>query len=111
MKLFRILGVGSGRILAKNCSVETTVTAVRKSCLYVVKKPVRLYVSESNTLFSHYITFFYRVDNIPYRGILFISPNHRCPAVGEKIDVYYDPEKPKNYACYSFGPAVRPIGW
>ena len=23
----------------------------------------------------------------------------------------YDPEKPENYACYAFGPAVKPIGW
>lgn len=111
MKLLRIFSIGCNRILAKNCFTEGTVTMVQKSYLYVVKKPVRLYINDSNTLYSHFITFRYVVENIPYTGKLFISLNYRCPQKGEKITVYYDPEKPENYACYAFGPAVRPIGW
>ena len=111
MNLFRIFSIGADKILAKKCCVRAAVTAVQKSRLYVVKKPVRLYVNDQNTLFSHYINFTYTVDSIPYKGKLFISLNYRCPQVGEMIDVYYDPEKPENYACYAFRPAVRPIGW
>jgi hypothetical protein len=111
MNLFQMFGVGAARILAKDCSVKGTVTTVRKSYLYVIKKPVRLYPSERNTLCSHFITFAYTVNGIPYSGKLFITPYHRCPQKGEQINVYYDPEKPENYACYSFGPASRPIGW
>ena len=111
MKLLRMFSIGADRILAKGCHVKGTVTMVGKSYLYVVKKPVRLYVNDSNTLFSHWITFIYTVDNVPYKGKLFVSLNYRCPQKGEKIDVYYDPEKPENYAFYSFGPAVKPIGW
>jgi len=111
MKLLRIFHIGTKKILAQNCSVKGTVTMVQKSYLYVVKKPVRLYINDSNTLYSHFITFTYFVDSIPYTGKLFISLNYRCPQKGEQIDVYYDPEKPENYACYAFGPAVRPIGW
>lgn len=111
MKLLRYFSIGSDRILAKDCHVKGRVTMVQKSYLYVVKKPVRLYVNDRNTLFSHWITFSYTVDNIPYTGKLFISLNYRCPQKGEQLDVYYDPEKPENYACYAFGPAVRPIGW
>ena len=111
MKLLRIFGIGADRILRQGCSVKGTVTSVRKSRLYVMKKPVRLLVNEQNTLFSHYITFCYTVDSFPYEGTLFVSLNHRCPLKGEMIDVFYDPEKPENYACYAFGPAVRPIGW
>ena len=111
MKLLRIFGIGARRILAKDCSVEGIVTMVQKSYLYVIKKPVRLWINDSNTIYSHYITFRYVVDSIPYTGKLFISPNYRCPQKGDKIPVYYDPEKPENYACYAFGPAVRPIGW
>lgn len=111
MKLLRIFHIGAKKILAKDCSVKGTVTMVQKSYLYVVKKPVRLYISDSNTLYSHFITFTYTVDNIPYTGKLFISLNYRCPQKGEQIDVYYNPEKPEDYACYAFGPAVRPIGW
>lgn len=111
MKLLRIFHIGAKKILAQNCSVKGTVTMVQKSYLYVVKKPVRLYINDSNTLYSHFITFSYHVAGIPYTGKLFISLNYRCPQKGEQIDVYYDPEKPENYACYAFGPAVRPIGW
>lgn len=111
MKLFRIFGIGSKKILEKNCSVTGRVTMVQKSYLYVVKKPVRLYVNEKNTLFSHYITFTYTVDGTAYTGKLFISLRYRCPQKGERIEVFYDPEKPENYACYAFGPAATPIGW
>lgn len=111
MKLFRIFSIGADRILANNHCVQGTVTAVQKSHLYVMKKPVRLFPNERNTLYSHYITFTYTVDSISYIGKLFVSLNYRCPQKGEQIDVYYDPEKPDNYACYAFGPASRPIGW
>ena len=97
--------------MQKKQSTNGTVTAVRNSGLYVIKKSVRLYVNESNTRFSHFITFCYMVDGNEYVGKLFLSPHIRCPQKGEKIAVFYDPDSPENYACYSFGPAVLPIGW
>lgn len=111
MKLLRYFSIGAEKILAKGCHVKGRVTMVQKSYLYVVKKPVRLYVNDSNTIFSHWIRFTYTVDNVSYQGKLFISLNYRCPQKWDTIDVYYDPEKPENYACYAFGPAIRPIGW
>ena len=111
MKFLRVFHIGEKKILAKNHSVPGTVTMVQKSYLYVVKKPVRLYITEENTMYSHFITFRYTVDNVSYQGKLFIPPQFRCPQKGEQIDVYYDPEKPENYACYAFGPATKPIGW
>lgn len=111
MKLLRIFSIGADRILTKNCCVNGHVTEVKKSYLYVVKKPVRLYINDSNTLYSHFITFTYTVGSTPYTGTLFVSLNYRCPQKDEQIEVYYDPKKPENYACYAFGPASRPIGW
>ena len=111
MKLFRIFSIGADRILAKGCCVKGHVTMVQKSYLYVVKKPVRLYINDSNTMYSHFITFTYTVDNIPYKGKLYVDLAYRCPQKGEQLDVYYDPEKPQNYAFYSFGPNPNPIGW
>lgn len=111
MKLLCTFSIGADRILKKGCWVKGRVTMVQKSYLYVIKKPVRLYPNDCNTQYSHYITFTYTVDSIPYTGRLFVSPYYRCPQKGEMIDVYYDPEKPENYACYAFGPASRPIGW
>jgi len=111
MKLFRIFGIGAHRILEKGCSVTGTVTMARKSAILVVKKPVRLVANESNTLYSHMITFRYTVDAVNYTGKLFVPVQYRCPQKGEQIEVFYDPEKPQNYAFYSFGPAARPIGW
>lgn len=111
MKLLRLFGIGADNILAKDHSTTGTVTMVRNSYLYVIKKPVRLYPNESNTRCSHIITFTYTVDAITYTGKLFLTPQVRCPQKNEKIEVFYDPEKPENYACYHFGPATNPIGW
>ena len=111
MKLLRIFGIGAKSILAKNCSAKGTVTAVRNSYIHVVKKPVRIGITESNTMFSHYMFFTYTVDNIPYKGKLYVDLRYRCPQKDEKLEVYYDPEEPSRFAFYSFGPNTNPIGW
>ena len=111
MKLFRIFGIGADKILARNCCVKGTVTAVGNSYIHVVKKPVRLFPNERNTMYSHYIFFTYTVDGVSYKGKLYVDLIYRRPKKGEQIDVYYNPEKPENYAFYSFGPNVNPIGW
>ena len=82
-----MFGIGADRILAKNCCVQGRVTMVQKSCLYVLKKPVRLYPNERNTLYSHWITFIYTVENTTYTGKLFVTPFFRCPQKEEKINV------------------------
>lgn len=111
MKLLYMFSIGSGKILAKGHSVSGTVTGVSRSYLYVVKKPVRLYVNGQNTQTSHWLNFTYSVNGISYKGKLWVSLRYRCPQKGEKIEVFYDPEKPENYACYAFGPNPNPIGW
>ena len=111
MKLLRIFNIGSDKILGKDCHVAATVTRVDKSYLYVIKKPVRIGITEENTKYSHFIHFTYTVDGQPYQGKLFITPYYRCPQKGETIEVYYDPEKPQEYACYAFGPGISPTGW
>ena len=68
MKLFRMFGIGEKKILSKGCSVNGTVTAVQISRIYVVKKPVRIMITEENTMFSHWITFTYCVNGVTYKG-------------------------------------------
>ena len=111
MKLLRIFNIGSDKILQKDCHVSAIVTRVEKSCLYVIKKPVRIGITEENTKYSHFIHFTYTVDGQAYPVKLFITPYYRCPRKGEQIEVYYDPEKPQNYACYAFGPGINPMEW
>ena len=111
MSFFRTFSIGSDRILSKGHSVPGIVTAVSRSYLYVVKKPVRIMVTENNTMTSHYIFFTYTVNGIAYQGKLWVSLRYRCPQKGEQIEVFYDPEKPDHYACYAFGPNTRLIGW
>ena len=111
MNLLRIFSIGAGKILEKNCSVQGTVTGVRNSYIHVVKKPVRIGINEKNTMFSHYMFFTYTVDNIAYKGKLYVDLNYRCPQKGEQVEVFYDPENPANYAFYSFGPNPNPLGW
>ena len=111
MKLFRMFGIGEQKILAKGCSAKGTVTTVQISRIYVVKKPVRIFITEENTMFSHWITFTYCVNGITHTGKRWISLRYRCPQKGEQIDVYYDPEKPEKYACYAVGPNTRLMEW
>ena len=111
MNLLRVFGLWNHEILSKNHCVKGTVTMVQTSFIHVVKKPIRLYINPSNTIFSHFITFTYTVDNTLYKGKLYVDLQYRCPQKGEQIDVYYDPEKPQNYACYSFGLCANSIGW
>lgn len=111
MNFFRVFSIGADKILAKQCHTTGTVTAVGNSYIHVVKKPLRLYPNDHNTMYSHYIFFTYTVDNIPYKGKLYVDLAYRCPQKGEQIDVYYDPENPQNYAFYSFGPNSKLIGW
>lgn len=111
MKLFRIFSIGSNKILSKGHSVTGVVTEVCRSYLYVVKKPIRLGITDQNTMTSHYIFFTYTVNGIRYTGKLWVSLRFRCPQKGEQIEIFYDPEKPENYACYAFGPNPNPIGW
>ena len=111
MNILRIFGIGAGKILAKNHSVQGIVTGVCISRIHVAKKPVRIMITENNTMFSHYILFQYTVDNVMYNGKLYIDLRYRCPQKGETISVFYDPEDPRQYACYAFGPGTFPIGW
>ena len=111
MNLLRIFGLWEQDILEKNCCTKGTVTRVQTSFLHVVKKTVRIGINPNNTIFSHIITFVYTVDGVTYKGKRYIDLNYRCPQKGEEIDIYYDPEKPEKYACFAFGPAVKPIGW
>jgi hypothetical protein len=111
MKLFRIFGLWDQDILEKNCKTKGTVTLVQTSFLHVVKKPIRIGINPNNTIFSHFITFTYTIDGVSYKGKRFVDLYYRCPQRGEQIDVFYDPEKPENYACYAFGPNLQLNGW
>ena len=111
MKLFRIFGLWDQDILEKNCKTKGNVTLVQTSFLHVVKKPIRIGINPNNTIFSHFITFTYTVDGVSYKGKRFVDLYYRCPQKGEQIDIYYDPEKPENYACYTFGPNLQLNGW
>ena len=111
MNLLRSFGIWDQDILAKNCRTTGTVTLVQTSFLHVVKKPVRIGINPSNTIFSHFITFTYTVDGVVYKGKRYVDLTYRCPQKGEQIDVFYDPDQPEKYACHAFGPAADPIGW
>lgn len=105
MNLLRLFGFCKGPIIAKNCFAKGTVTKIyRCRWLTINTKPVRRF-SGDGAVYPHIITFDYQVNGIAYQGKLYIPVRYRVPAMSEMIDVYYDPDKPENYACYAFGPA------
>lgn len=102
MDIFRLFGIGEGKIMAQGSPTSGTVTGVSRSYLYVIKKPVRLYPNEENTRFSHYLTFTYTIGETCYTGKRWVSCQYRCPQVGEQIDLFCDPNDPRRWACAPF---------
>ncbi len=112
MKLLQMFHIGADAILAKDCHTSGTVTkATRCWWLSIKTKPARLYASRDNTANPHIITFSYTAEGVSYEGKLYIPIRCRCPQPGETIEVYYDPERPWQYACYAFAPGISYIGW
>ena len=108
MNLFHFFGIGANKVLSQNQRVPGTVTAATPCRWLSIKtKPVRLYTSENNTIHPYAITFTYRVDSASYTGKLYIPLHCRVPQKGETIEIYYDPDRPRHYACYSFGPGYK----
>ena len=106
MNILRLFGIGSDAILSKGCCVKGKVAEVSRCWwLTVNTKPVRRFPGDG-AVYPHIITFAYEVNGVPYAGKLYIPVRYRVPQKGETIDVYYDPEKPGNYACYAFGPGT-----
>lgn len=110
MKLLCMFSIGADKILRKNCCTKGTVTMIQDSYIYVVKKPVRIGINAKNTAISHFVNFTYTVEGIAYTGKIFVTPYDRCPVKGEQITVFYDPDKPENYACHSFGRKINLFG-
>lgn len=109
MNLLCLFGLGSQRILNKNHFVPGAVSAVSRCWwLKVNTRPVRRFPGDG-AVYPHIITFTYPVDNLSYTGKLYIPLGYRVPQTGETISVYYDPENPKRYACYAFGPAAQSL--
>ena len=110
--MLRLFGFRENKIISMGYSVRGKVTNIHECWWLTVKtKAVRICNTRENTLHPHIITFTYTVDQISYTGKRYIPLRYRVPGVGEEFDVYYDPEKPKQYAMYAFGPGITQIGW
>lgn len=107
MQFLHTFGITDNRILKKACYTQGTVTDVNRCWWIKIKtKPARLYASDKNTIYPHFITFRYFVDGNAYTGKRYIPIGYRVPRKAEKICIYYAPHKPKQYACYAFGPGL-----
>jgi len=111
MNLFRIFGFNEDKILQADHHTEGVVTDVKRCWWRRFKtNHARLYASDNNTAYAHIITFRYYVGDALYMGKRYIDIYYRTPDIGESFPVYYDPKKPEDYACYSFGPGPVLIG-
>ena len=99
MGMFQMLGLDDKRILTGDYCTDGKVTEV-KTChwLKVNTKPIRTNHLDG-AKFPHIIHFTYCVNGTQYHGSRFVNWNHRCPVKDESITVYYDSEKPENYAA------------
>ena len=111
MKFLSMFGIGDNNIFDLNCNTNGVVTHVHRCWWFKIKtKPVRIYATIENTAYPHIITFSYAVDGKTYEGKRYVDIRYRVPQIGETITVYYDPQKPQNYACYAVGPGMTEIG-
>ena len=97
MKLLRMFGVGTTSAIAGS---ETKGIVCKVSTCYWFKvntKPVRTSASDG-AVYPHIIHFTYTVDDKEYHGKRYVQWNKRCPYKEEIITVYYEAEKPENYA-------------
>ena len=94
---FRMFGLGVTNAIAGE-QTEGMVEAV-KTCWWIKinTKPVRRHMMDG-AVFPHIIHFTYSVDGQTYRGKRYVQYYKRCPIKGEKLTVYYEREKPANYA-------------
>lgn len=95
--MFRMFGIGVSAAIAGE---ETEGTVTKTDTCYWFKvntKPVRRF-SGDGAIYPHIIHFTYTVGNRDYTGKRFVHWNLRCPVVGEKLTVYYEPETPEKYA-------------
>ncbi len=98
MGYLRTFGHGEKHILAKKAAVPGTVTAV-KTCWWmkVNQKPFRTH-SLDGAAFPHMVSFRYTVDGKDYTSRRFLNWTVRCPAVGGRVTVWFDPEAPARCA-------------
>lgn len=98
MSWLNVLGFGTKSLLSSGRKIQSVVEEVKT--LWWIKvntKPVRVDGMEG-AIFPGFIRFSYSVEGIKYKGSRVISPYKRCPIKGEKIDVFYDADKPSSYA-------------
>ena len=95
--LLRMFGIGVTNAIADE-QTEGTVTDVRTCYWFKVNtKPVRTHAGDG-AVYPHIIHFAYRVGGQAYTGKRFVQWNKRCPVKGERLTVYYEKEKPSNFA-------------
>ncbi len=112
MKFLRTFGIGEERILMQGFCAPGIVKKVDKCWWISVKTTLaRICATSDNTIHPHIITFSYHADSREYEGKRFIWIRYHCPQKDETITVYYDPEKPCDYACRAFGPKTVTIKW
>ena len=93
----RMFGIGVSDAITDG-QTEGVITDV-KTCwwLKVNSKPVRRNMFDG-ALFPHIIHFTYCVNEQTYTGKRYVNWNKQCPMKGEKITVYYEPDRPDKYA-------------
>ena len=97
MKLLRMFGIGTAAAIAGS---ETKGIVYKVSTCYWLKintKSVRTNASDG-AVYPHIIHFTYTADDKEYHGKRYVQWNKRCPYKDEIITVYYESEKPDNYA-------------
>ena len=89
-----MFGFRDKAIFAQNQRATAVVTDVKKCWWFKVNGQSARVSGTDGALFPHIIRFSYQVGGVEYRGKRFLNHSLPAPAVGKKLEIYYDKQKP-----------------
>ena len=96
--MLQMFGFGAKAIFAQNQYAEGVVTAVKPCYWFRVRsRPIRIGYTFDDK-YPHMVSFTYTVDGTRYEGKRFLSWTMQPPSEGKRLQVYYHPENPAQYA-------------
>lgn len=99
MEILRMFGIGAQKLIAANHKTEGTVTEVKPCYFLKINQKALRSTPLDGAVFPHIIHFTYQVDGNVYRGRRFVNWTQTPPRRGDRLTVYFNPDRPARYGA------------